>query len=264
MEYPNLMKKNSKEVVVLGMHRSGTSMVAGILHKLGVHMGDEMLGKNKSNPTGHFEDVEFFTLSERILKAAGGKWQNPPQKEKILKAGKKFSEEIKHIIEKKSKRKIWGWKDPRTCLTIDLFYPFLKNPYFVVVRREIEGIARSLEKRGDMCFEEGKKLAKRYIEDMERFLSEYKPKRVIEVHYRDFYKDPMREIKKLVNFLEIETTKEQLKNAREHVVNKSKIELSRKLLMPIYENFLYAKKAYKEGGIKLVIKKTINKIPGLN
>ena len=40
----------SKTVIVLGMHRSGTSMVAGILNKLDINMGKKMIGKSASNP----------------------------------------------------------------------------------------------------------------------------------------------------------------------------------------------------------------------
>ena len=57
-----------KTVVVLGMHRSGTSMIASILNKLGVSMGKVMLGKTPSNPLGHFEDKDFYNLNRKILK----------------------------------------------------------------------------------------------------------------------------------------------------------------------------------------------------
>ena len=62
------MEKISKTIVILGMHKSGTSMVAGVLEKLGANMGKELLGPHWSNPLGHFENVKFVNLNERILK----------------------------------------------------------------------------------------------------------------------------------------------------------------------------------------------------
>ena len=74
------MEKISKTIVILGMHKSGTSMVAGVLEKLGVNMGKELLGPHWSNPLGHFENVKFVNLDERILKEAKGSWNNPPKR----------------------------------------------------------------------------------------------------------------------------------------------------------------------------------------
>ena len=64
--------------VVLGMHRSGTSLTAGGLEKIGIDMGDNQLGANQWNPLGHFENVDFVGLNDRILNTAGGNWLDPP------------------------------------------------------------------------------------------------------------------------------------------------------------------------------------------
>jgi len=78
-------KLESKTVVVLGMHRNGTSMTSGILSKLGIDMGRELIGKKVSNPLGHFEDKDFLDLNIKILKeAGGGSWDSTPAREDIL------------------------------------------------------------------------------------------------------------------------------------------------------------------------------------
>jgi len=105
-----------KTVVVLGMHRSGTSMIASFLNKLGVSMGKVMLGKTPSNPLGHFEDKDFYDLNRKILKFAGGNWRNPPKEENILAQKDKFNKEIVDLIFIKNKEKYWGWKDPKLAL----------------------------------------------------------------------------------------------------------------------------------------------------
>jgi len=72
----------NKTVIVLGMHRSGTSMVSGVLNILGVDIGKDLLGNHWSNPLGHFENNDFRNLNTQILKEAGGDWLNPPSREK--------------------------------------------------------------------------------------------------------------------------------------------------------------------------------------
>jgi len=54
-------------VIVLGMHRTRTSLVSRICVELGVNMGDDLLGTHPSQPHGHWEDKEFYQLNQRIL-----------------------------------------------------------------------------------------------------------------------------------------------------------------------------------------------------
>ncbi len=55
----------SRCVVVLGTGRSGPSAVAGILHTLGVSVGRNLLGSNRSNPRGYFEDRDLVNEEGR-------------------------------------------------------------------------------------------------------------------------------------------------------------------------------------------------------
>ncbi|HMB65244.1 MAG TPA: hypothetical protein VKO42_00060, partial [Patescibacteria group bacterium] len=62
-----IKNNNFKTVVVIGMHRSGTSLVAGIMQCLGVDMGSNLLSGNRGNPLGFFEDEDILDLNKRIL-----------------------------------------------------------------------------------------------------------------------------------------------------------------------------------------------------
>ena len=68
----------NKTFIVLGMHRSATSLLARGLHMSDIVMGERLLGKSESNKYGHWEDVDFVELNESILHSAGGTWDNPP------------------------------------------------------------------------------------------------------------------------------------------------------------------------------------------
>ena len=167
-----------KTIVVLGMHRSATSMTARSLHKSNeVFMGEKLLLGLPDNPKGHYEDTKFLNLNIEILKSAGGSWDNPPTKEKILEQKNKFDNKIKLLVEesinnaKNKGLRSWGFKDPRTVLTIDLYLPHLPNPQFITCYRDPMEIAKSLNKRDGMPIEKGMKLSKTYNERLSEFIS---------------------------------------------------------------------------------------------
>ncbi len=58
-------------LIVVGMHRSGTSLTANWLARSGLFVGDTLLANRVDNPMGHFEDESFLHLHEDILKANG-------------------------------------------------------------------------------------------------------------------------------------------------------------------------------------------------
>ena len=167
-----LFGEKLKTIVVLGMHRSATSLIAMGLYRSGVFMGQKMLGPGRGNELGHFEDVELLFLNEKILKLSGGSWDNPPDEHKIYEVGLDLEDEIKTAVEQRSMRKLWGWKDPRTVLTIRCFQRFLTNPIYVSLFRDPHEVAVSLNKRDGMPIDQGKKLAKEYNKRLLKFLSE--------------------------------------------------------------------------------------------
>lgn len=141
-------------VVVLGTHRSGSSLVANVLQQLGVKMGDMFPTPNRWNPWGYWEDTEFIRLNGRILRKAGGKWSRPPLVHRIDAAGLEYADDISEIIERKSlwldrKGRRWGFKDPRTCLTARCYMPHWgdRDVRFIKVERRKSDIVRSLMRR---------------------------------------------------------------------------------------------------------------------
>lgn len=134
-------------VVVLGMHRSGTSLVAGICQKLGVSMGEYFRVGDESNPDGYFEDLDWRSLNKWIINAAGGTWYDPPSMIETVVHTMRLTPIIHELIMYKSRFDPWGFKDPRTCLTARGLYRILPDPKFVVVRRPEEEIVESLKRR---------------------------------------------------------------------------------------------------------------------
>ncbi|QIB66325.1 hypothetical protein [Kineobactrum salinum] len=68
-----------RNVVILGMHRSGTSMVAGELVAAGLYAGaaEELLDAQEDNPVGFWERQDVVALNDQMLETAGGSWFSP-------------------------------------------------------------------------------------------------------------------------------------------------------------------------------------------
>lgn len=226
------MKPVRKTIVVLGVHRSGTSLTAGVLKSLGVMMGEVLLEKGFGNPVGHFEDSEILHLNNTIIQSAGGEWDKPPAPEEITAQKDIFFDRIKGIVEtKNSAALVWGWKDPRTCLTIDLFLEHLTNPYVIVCRRSNDEIAKSLQLRNNIPYKDGITLAESYEERISRFMEKQSELPCLFLNHRDNLANPDKMIGSLIEFIGIDPDKTQISSARNLFQSKQKIWIMRILLL---------------------------------
>ncbi|MFA5993662.1 MAG: hypothetical protein WC823_01755 [Parcubacteria group bacterium] len=160
--------KNKKVICVLGMHRSGTSMLMRLLNICGVYVGDEknLIGASSGNERGHWENSEVLDINEEILRIFNGSWDNPPQFpdkwEDDLRLGN-LKERAKNFVNKMNERAdVWGFKEPRTCLTLLFWKKIIPNMVFVIPIRNSMEVAMSLNKRDGMLIEKGLKLWKDY------------------------------------------------------------------------------------------------------
>jgi|GEM_PF-569222 len=212
-----------KTVVLLGMHRSGTSVTMSILEELGVHIGDNILGKNDSNPLGHFEDLDFINLNDKILKAAKGDWDNPPSLENILQVEEFFGEEIKSLIRSKNLNVVWGWKDPRTCLTLPLYLKHLKNYKIIVIERDNQEIANSLSKRNGFSLEFSIELINKYKSQLKDNIKDISEEKILSIQFDELKEHKINTIKSIAKFLEINSSASDIENAANLIVDKKPI-----------------------------------------
>lgn len=70
--------EKSQCVIVLGMHRSGTSTLSGTLLEVGLHLGSVLDSKFARNPKGLQEAPSILFMHENLLGANGGSWHQPP------------------------------------------------------------------------------------------------------------------------------------------------------------------------------------------
>src|ERR1043165_2091440 len=109
---------SSHTLIISGAHRSGTSLVAAVMQQAGVHIGERLLGPAAGNRRGHFEDLDFYELHQRVLARQGLGF--------LLEAADGLGEfdaaevaAAATLIETRRHRPLWGWKDPRTVLFLD-------------------------------------------------------------------------------------------------------------------------------------------------
>jgi hypothetical protein len=135
-----------RQLVVTGMHRSGTSLVASVMERAGVALGPDLLGAGIGNPRGHFEDREILDLHEALL-AAAGRHCFDVEGELTPPAGSELEARARAVVAARAGQPLWGWKDPRTCLFLDLWERLLPALAYLFVYRHPVDVALSLWRR---------------------------------------------------------------------------------------------------------------------
>ena len=153
-----------KTVIILGMHRSGTSLVAQYIHKLGVNLGDHLLGKHASNEDGHFEDVDFLNFHRKVLTNRNlGDFLIDDDISLVFDSSE-FDKAKKLVESKNDLRKHWGWKDPRTCLFINNWNKIISDSVYIIPYRDPSIVINSVIRRElNNIKEEGKTSFYRFI-----------------------------------------------------------------------------------------------------
>lgn len=159
------------------MHRSGTSLMSGILRILGINFGDNLMPANESNELGYFEHNDIYGNNEKILRQLNSSWDDINElPENWHKAQEMvfYKEEIKDIIRRDfGSCKVFGIKDPRISILLPLYLEILAElniePCFVVICRNAAETVRSLEKRNNFDLLKSANLIKKYQESIEKY-----------------------------------------------------------------------------------------------
>jgi len=159
-----------KVICVLGMHRSGTSCLAGTLEEAGVFLGD-ISRKDPYNPKGNHENRKIIALHEDLLLSNEGSWDAQPTKLVWSERHKTMRDEIIRDYEGVA---CWGFKDPRTLLTIEGWMEALPSISMVGIFRNPILVAQSLQSRDGMSIEQGIDLWVYYNEKLLSYYYTYK------------------------------------------------------------------------------------------
>jgi len=204
---------SSRPVCIAGMHRSGTSLVANMLRICGVYLGEpgDFFGGAPDNPDGFWEHRGFAALNERALSEMGGAWDLPPPAREIP---GELSAELKAyaltLAASMEGHGVWGWKDPRNCLTLRLWRALWSDMLVVIPVRNPLETAASLRKRNGFSELFGLNL---WAEYYWRVLDAAPPGERIVTHYDSYFTRPEQELRRVLGFLGIPPMDEAINEA---------------------------------------------------
>lgn len=130
-------------VIILGMHRSGTSCLAGSLQEAGLYLGD-VNEQAPYNAKGNRENRAVMDLNDSVLKSNDGNWDKPPNK---VVWNSKQRARRDQLIQSYPADRTWGFKDPRTLLTLEGWLEAIPKVRFIGTFRHPMAVASSLKAR---------------------------------------------------------------------------------------------------------------------
>lgn len=200
-------------VCVVGMHRSGTSLVANLLSLCGLYLGEaeDLMPPSSDNEKGYWENIKFVQINEEILEALGGSWDCPPavndgwhEEERLAPLKLKAETLLREFID----REPWGWKDPRNSITLPFWASLIPELKIVLCLRNPFEVSQSLRRRNHTASQCGLSLWWLYNQCV---LDTSTPVNRIVTHYEAYFHTPHKELQRVLGFLNITASEDGLK-----------------------------------------------------
>jgi hypothetical protein len=198
----------SRPIVVLGMHRGGTSLIADLIRRWGAYAGHEskLLPADKNNQQGYWEYIPLISFNDNLLNSIGSTWLVPPgsEAEETLRA--RASEIVyKHPAEQLVKEmqaggEHWFWKDPRLTVLLPFWERIWDQAIYVVAVRHPLEVAMSLKKRDHLPVSASLLIWQQYMLQCLRHTEDSKQR--IFIRYEKLIQSPLEACTRLSAFLD--------------------------------------------------------------
>ena len=192
---------NEAPVIIAGMHRSGTSIVARLLERCGMYAGGSWLDEN--------HESVFFSRANRAMLGEGPfllydyGW-TAPKADAFIQARRCYAERAaKHpgaFFAGRREQSVWGWKDPRNSLTLPVWLSVYPNARVLHVLRDGRSVALSLADRDGLDPSFGLALWGHYATRAERALAAVPEARQLTIRFEDLTDTPGPTIEGLCRF----------------------------------------------------------------
>jgi hypothetical protein len=259
------MSQNNNPLIVIGMHRSGTSLLAEILRKVGVFMG--------ARRGVHEEALFFFRKNQYIFRLAHADWDNPGPVKYLIR-NQELRSELTELLEGalssfkvieylglarylkagslSNMGEAWGWKDPKNSYTLPVWLDIFPEGRVIHICRNGVDVANSLRRREQTrrnrmhnplfscrCFELNGAfdLWAEYVGTCLAVTGSLPKDRVMLIRYEDFLKNPIGYIERIATFLEIQLDEVTITEAVKGVqADRAYVFLNDPELEQLYEN----------------------------
>jgi len=156
--------------IVLGMHRSGTSLLACLLNQMGGYSGpvERLLPVAPDNPLGFYEHQDMLRINSELLKRRDSDWQEPPRLPEESWDTPDLAD-LRNQAQEFLARDFCGkailvFKDPRLCLTFGFWAGLLPEPRVLLCLRRPSSVALSLRQRNGLDEEYSRWLWARHVQ----------------------------------------------------------------------------------------------------
>lgn len=227
-------------VIILGMHRSGTTMLVRCALMMGVEMGREL--------SVNAESLTFQRINRCIFDSLAGRWDNVSPVVSCL-----ASDEVVRRETRDAHRRLlhdygifshfgrtgwvrllaghrWGWKDPRNCITLPIWLELFPDARVVHVVRNGVDAAISLHRRetrrntrerdyssGCQDFTACFLLWEEYVRAGRLFSSRLPAKQYLELRYEEMLRSPMEQLTRVTEFLNKNVGRRVLQSAADDI-----------------------------------------------
>lgn len=191
-------------------------MVTRLVNLAGLHLGqeDELFAGREDNPDGFWEHKRFFEINVAVLEALGGSWDVPPTPpqgwEDDPKLAQHYDEARALVAEFEATGLPWGWKDPRSSLTLKFWQKVVPGLKVIIPVRNPIDVCNSLTKRGYASQKFGFDLWTAYMAAIE---SAVPAENLLYTHYSAYFLDPVAELRRVAAFCGLTPTQQQLDEA---------------------------------------------------
>lgn len=204
-------------VVVLGLHSSGSSALAGVLYHLGVHLGKKLGGHYGNDPSRlcGFEERELAKFCERMIPFPSVQLQGDRSE---------ITAFLRRWVSKRCREAyrvgtIAGGKYPQMCRLGDSLREVVGDYLRVIhINRPLNESILSVQRRSPDKNAQQLAVHQAWLwEGKSRFLAKMPREDVLEVEYSDLLSDPQSTIAQVVKFLDLSSTAEQISKAVDYV-----------------------------------------------
>ncbi|MBU2731693.1 glycosyltransferase [Acidithiobacillus ferridurans] len=243
----NTGQVHHRVLLILGMHRSGSSLLGSICASLGINMGSRLIPPDQHNPAGYWEDADLVAIQENLLEALQQPWHGPRGPEPFanrwwLSDGTRPYREaldglLRVVAAEGGKR---GFKDPRTSRFLPLWRDLLPKhrlePCFLLAVRDPREVVVSLMRRNGMDQRHALRIWVRYnldaIRDSEGFIR-------LVVDYNRWFTESDAQLAALADVLAIPIDTEGRRRIRSERIRPDLRRSTAPMDLPIWANAIY-------------------------